>query len=187
MIETRTISLQMPMPTLMSEEKSAASTTASNSSSRQRPGSACEECRRRKLRCDRQPQCGNCVEAGVVCTTTTVRPARGPKKGHLKALKGRIGNRLLNIYSSQRKANQCFLATLERCIMEQQGGISLPVSDGSLSPENTQPCSPDAENGFDKAFERRTSVASIFSSVQVPCSIPELVKADLYVASSQWF
>jgi hypothetical protein len=88
MIETRTISLQIPMPALMSEEKNA--TTASNTS-RQRPGSACEECRRRKLRCDRQPQCGNCVEAGVVCTTTTVRPARGPKKGHLKALKGRIG------------------------------------------------------------------------------------------------
>lgn len=88
MIETRTISLQMPMPALMSEEKTATNTSTT---SRQRPGSACEECRRRKLRCDRQPQCGNCVEAGVVCTTTTVRPARGPKKGHLKALKGRIG------------------------------------------------------------------------------------------------
>jgi hypothetical protein len=88
MIETRNISLQMPMPALMSEEKTATNTSTT---SRQRPGSACEECRRRKLRCDRQPQCGNCVEAGVVCTTTTVRPARGPKKGHLKALKGRIG------------------------------------------------------------------------------------------------
>lgn len=88
MIETRTISQQMPMPALMSEEKNASTTSTT---SRQRPGSACEECRRRKLRCDRQPQCGNCVEAGVVCTTTTVRPARGPKKGHLKALKGRIG------------------------------------------------------------------------------------------------
>lgn len=76
------------MPALMSEEKTATNTSTT---SRQRPGSACEECRRRKLRCDRQPQCGNCVEAGVVCTTTTVRPARGPKKGHLKALKGRIG------------------------------------------------------------------------------------------------
>ncbi|OKL58352.1 hypothetical protein UA08_06013 [Talaromyces atroroseus] len=151
------------MPTLMSDEKTVAaatSTTTTTNSSRQRPGSACEECRRRKLRCDRQPQCGNCVEAGVVCTTTTVRPARGPKKGHLKALKGRI-------------------ATLERCIMEQQGGISLPVSDGSLSPENPQPCSPDAENGLDKTFERRTSVASISPSVQVPYTISELVKADL--------
>ncbi|EED13248.1 conserved hypothetical protein [Talaromyces stipitatus ATCC 10500] len=144
------------MPALMSEEKSAATTSTT---SRQRPGSACEECRRRKLRCDRQPQCGNCIDAGVVCTTTTVRPARGPKKGHLKALKGRI-------------------ATLERCIMEQQGGIALPLSDESLSPDNTQPCSPDGEN-IDKSLERRTSLASISSSIQVPYVIPELVKADL--------
>ena len=52
--------------------------------------------------------------------------------------------------------------------MEQQGGISLPLSDGSLSPENTQPCSPDREN-VDKLL------------VHIPYAIPELVKADLYV------
>lgn len=66
--------------------------------------------------------------------------------------------------------------------MEQQGGIPLPLSDGSLSPENTQPCSPDGEN-MDKSLERRTSIASITSSVQVPYVIPDLVKADLYVIS----
>lgn len=67
--------------------------------------------------------------------------------------------------------------------MEQQGGISLPLSDGSLSPENTQPCSPDGEN-VDKSLERRTSLASITSTIQVPYAIPELVKADLYVPDS---
>lgn len=67
--------------------------------------------------------------------------------------------------------------------MEQQGSISLPLSDESLSPENTQPCSPDGEN-VDKSLERRTSLASISSSVHIPYAIPELVKADLYVFSS---
>lgn len=59
---------------------------------RQKPGAACEECRRRKLRCDRrQPQCGSCQATGVPCHTTTVRAARGPKPGYLKDLKARIG------------------------------------------------------------------------------------------------
>ncbi|KAK4868315.1 hypothetical protein LT330_007037 [Penicillium expansum] len=57
---------------------------------RQRPGPACDECRRRKLRCDgQQPQCGVCQETETVCEVTP-RGARGPKKGHLKALKSRI-------------------------------------------------------------------------------------------------
>ena len=84
---------------------------------RQLPGPACEECRKRKLRCkecaqrkpiasligtdadtkpqptgDRQrPQCGTCADAGIVCEINNNRLARGPKKGDLKALRSRIG------------------------------------------------------------------------------------------------
>ncbi|KAL5000326.1 hypothetical protein BDV10DRAFT_200099 [Aspergillus recurvatus] len=59
--------------------------------SRQQPGSACDDCRKRKLRCDReQPQCGNCAEAGIPCSIRTTRPPRGPKKGHLRALRQQI-------------------------------------------------------------------------------------------------
>lgn len=57
---------------------------------RQLVGAACDECRRRKLRCDgKQPQCGICQDTEVVCETTQ-RSVRGPKRGHLKALKNRI-------------------------------------------------------------------------------------------------
>lgn len=57
---------------------------------RQRPSPACDECRRRKLRCDgQQPQCGVCQETDTVCEVTP-RGTRGPKKGHLKALKSRV-------------------------------------------------------------------------------------------------
>ncbi|KAI0840337.1 fungal-specific transcription factor domain-containing protein [Hypoxylon sp. FL0890] len=59
---------------------------------RQNPGAACEECRRRKVRCDRQqPSCGLCLSSGVQCQVTTPRPPRGPKRGYLKALQARIG------------------------------------------------------------------------------------------------
>ncbi|RMZ66366.1 citrinin biosynthesis transcriptional activator [Pyrenophora seminiperda CCB06] len=58
---------------------------------RQQAGLACDECRRRKLRCDRgQPSCGVCQDSGVTCVTTTTRQPRGPKRGHIRALQSRI-------------------------------------------------------------------------------------------------
>ncbi|KAI0890750.1 uncharacterized protein GGS22DRAFT_194647 [Annulohypoxylon maeteangense] len=61
-------------------------------SCRQLPGLSCEECRRRKARCDRvRPHCGTCVEIGIECIVNDKRPRRGPKKGQLKALRYRVG------------------------------------------------------------------------------------------------
>ncbi|KAI3338235.1 fungal-specific transcription factor domain-containing protein [Ustulina deusta] len=50
--------------------------------SRQLPGHACEECRRKKLRCDRQrPQCGACASSGRVCKVSNKR-VRGVSNRH---------------------------------------------------------------------------------------------------------
>ncbi|KAI6086316.1 fungal-specific transcription factor domain protein [Hypoxylon rubiginosum] len=58
---------------------------------RQQPGYACEECRKKKLRCDRQrPQCGACANAQVKCEVNDRRVPRGPKKGSIGALRSRI-------------------------------------------------------------------------------------------------
>ncbi|KAI2602599.1 fungal-specific transcription factor domain protein [Hypoxylon sp. NC1633] len=58
---------------------------------RQQPGYACEECRKKKLRCDRQrPQCGACANAQVTCEVNDRRVPRGPKKGSIGALRSRI-------------------------------------------------------------------------------------------------
>ncbi|KAL3496345.1 fungal-specific transcription factor domain-containing protein [Aspergillus germanicus] len=55
-----------------------------------RSTTACDECRRRKVRCDgEQPRCGVCLETGVDCEITQ-RATRGPKKGHLRDLKNRL-------------------------------------------------------------------------------------------------
>ncbi|KAJ5372768.1 hypothetical protein N7517_004774 [Penicillium concentricum] len=84
------------------------------SGSRQQPGLACEECRKKKLRCDRRrPQCDQCEDSGTACLVNQVRSPRGPKKGHLKALRNRI-------------------ATLESIINRDQGSLGLKeVLDGS--------------------------------------------------------
>ncbi|KAI1152788.1 hypothetical protein F4825DRAFT_475670 [Nemania diffusa] len=64
---------------------------ASPLSSRQQPGPACDECRRKKVRCDRQrPKCGLCHASGVECRIAALRPTRGPKTGYLKSLRDRI-------------------------------------------------------------------------------------------------
>ncbi|KAJ5180887.1 hypothetical protein N7492_004097 [Penicillium capsulatum] len=58
--------------------------------SRVRARAACDECRRRKLRCDgRQPRCGVCEESDTICETTE-RGSRGPKKGYIQDLKDRV-------------------------------------------------------------------------------------------------
>ncbi|KAI0405425.1 hypothetical protein F4802DRAFT_563107 [Xylaria palmicola] len=58
---------------------------------RQLPGAACSECRRRKLRCDREkPRCRACQAADINCIVPTTRPSRGPKRGYLKTLQERI-------------------------------------------------------------------------------------------------
>ncbi|KAL2820130.1 fungal-specific transcription factor domain-containing protein [Aspergillus granulosus] len=65
--------------------------TSTKRPARQQPGLACEECRRRKARCDRaQPQCGACMMTGRVCIVNHNRHRRGPKKGQLKALYSRL-------------------------------------------------------------------------------------------------
>ncbi|KAI1393302.1 uncharacterized protein F4822DRAFT_423771 [Hypoxylon trugodes] len=74
---------------------------------RQNPGAACEECRRRKVRCDRQqPACGLCSSSGVQCQVTTPRPPRGPKRGYLKALQARIATLEGTLLQQQQQQQQ---------------------------------------------------------------------------------
>ncbi|KAK4188598.1 fungal-specific transcription factor domain-containing protein [Podospora australis] len=59
------------------------STTGSRRISRQQPGFACEgkECRKRKLRCDRQrPACVNCIGTEIACKYIDKRAPRKPKE-----------------------------------------------------------------------------------------------------------
>ncbi|KAF5139450.1 Sorbicillinoid biosynthetic cluster transcription factor sor4 [Metarhizium anisopliae] len=66
-------------------------TATSSGDARQQPGLSCEECRRRKARCDRvRPRCGICAESGRTCVVVDKRSQRGPRKGQLKDLRSRL-------------------------------------------------------------------------------------------------
>ncbi|KAJ6024717.1 hypothetical protein N7540_005514 [Penicillium herquei] len=60
---------------------------------RQQPGYACEECRRRKARCDRaRPRCGFCMEIGAACVILDKKQQISPKKGQLNAMRSQIAS-----------------------------------------------------------------------------------------------
>ena len=91
--ETSRQTLQSPGATVMDPSAGPdenISSPARPPGRQQRAAAACDECRRRKLRCDgQQPQCRVCRESGHACETT-LRGTRGPKKGYIKALKSRV-------------------------------------------------------------------------------------------------
>lgn len=59
---------------------------------RQQPGFACEECRRRKARCDRvRPKCGFCTENELQCVFVDKRQQRGPIKGQITSMQSQLG------------------------------------------------------------------------------------------------
>ncbi|KAI6754804.1 hypothetical protein HG530_012556 [Fusarium avenaceum] len=79
--------------------------------SRQKSGLACEECRRRKSKCDRdRPVCGGCLESGTECAFVDDRPKRGPKKGQLRALRARTAATL-----EQQLGSQAEIETTDVC------------------------------------------------------------------------
>ena len=41
----------------------------------------CDQCRRRKVRCNAEAPCDRCIQSGLRCTRDIVRKRRGPKKG----------------------------------------------------------------------------------------------------------
>ncbi|KAK8075459.1 fungal-specific transcription factor domain protein [Apiospora hydei] len=94
----------------------------SHTETRQLPGPACEECRRRRSRCDRvRPKCGLCTEIGRNCVIMNKRSQRGPKKGQLEELRSRVGN-----------PRQVIQPTLELKLVSQQGLDSVLPSTESI-------------------------------------------------------
>ncbi|KIM94093.1 hypothetical protein OIDMADRAFT_136671 [Oidiodendron maius Zn] len=144
---------------------------------RQQPGSACEECRKRKLRCDRErPKCGTCINAGHKCEFNTERLPRGPKRGSLKALRSRIG--MLHL-------PYC----LEERLLEQQ------MSDGRLNgdkymdlateiqAENLEyerdPSQPSSNNSVLENVELHSSQGSRIPANSRGAFMNDLIRADL--------
>ncbi|KAI9255585.1 fungal-specific transcription factor domain-containing protein [Phascolomyces articulosus] len=60
-------------------------------SKRQRVSKACDQCRRKKVKCDGTlPQCSNCRTVGLECKYNETNKKRGPPKGYIEAIEGRL-------------------------------------------------------------------------------------------------
>ncbi|KAF7592436.1 hypothetical protein BBP40_000284 [Aspergillus hancockii] len=114
---------------------------------RQHKGLACEECRSRKLRCDMgEPQCGTCYNLNVPCITNTVRRPRGPRKGHVKILRSRIGGGYSSLLTSlerqlyenskaQAGSNLDNVASIQQAV-EADTLVKIDTREGSMEQDN---------------------------------------------------
>lgn len=164
--------------------------------SRQKPGAACEECRRRKLRCDRQqPQCGTCVEDGVECTFSQSHSSRGPKRGHLKLLQTRIGAVPLCLSlgsSSENPANPSTAALERRLTPQQSSEVCIDLGDEKIEAGRISTEDQTYQAGVIDGAEIEASppdstqgTKAVDSSVSLPdACISDLMQAELYVLSS---
>ncbi|ORZ25304.1 fungal-specific transcription factor domain-domain-containing protein [Absidia repens] len=58
---------------------------------RQRVSRACEQCRRKKVKClGSPPTCNNCLTLGLRCQYLESTKKRGPPKGYIEAIEGRL-------------------------------------------------------------------------------------------------
>ncbi|KAG1151176.1 hypothetical protein G6F37_004737 [Rhizopus arrhizus] len=58
---------------------------------RQRVSKACEQCRKKKVKCDGASLlCTNCASLGIQCTYKESTRKRGPPKGYIEAIEGRL-------------------------------------------------------------------------------------------------
>ncbi|KAM0147079.1 hypothetical protein ACHAPG_010804 [Botrytis cinerea] len=137
----------------------------------ERASKACEECRRRKLRCDgREPQCGVCRDAGATCEFNAGRALRGPKKGYFKELKDRIVT-LERQLSLQQQTIKGY--GLPNSILDHQEG---PAFSGVVSPKSTSESEQQRAGSTLEDFSVSTSVPDrlegpAFSGVVSPCSL----------------
>ncbi|KAL0929998.1 Nitrogen assimilation transcription factor nirA 4 [Colletotrichum truncatum] len=106
-------------------------------SPRQRPGGACEECRRKRIRCDRGiPQCTACATSGGNCVVRDSFSPRGPKKGYLKTLQKRIEDLQSQLEKQQGASTIIAAPEMQATSPSQDGGST--GNDGGSSVDNNE-------------------------------------------------
>ncbi|KAK9719858.1 hypothetical protein K7432_004516 [Basidiobolus ranarum] len=89
-----------------------------DSQKRQRVSKACDNCRRKKVRCDGlQPTCSNCTTLNIYCTYLETSKKRGPPKGYIEAIENklhRMEHLLSDLVESDPRAAESVLAELQK-------------------------------------------------------------------------
>ncbi|KAI9834075.1 MAG: hypothetical protein M1819_003360 [Sarea resinae] len=96
---------------------------------------ACDECRRKKIRCDATSesgleQCSSCKRVGTRCQFSRVPMKRGPSKGYIKELADRLNTLENSIQPSQHPDMQYGMVNDEGTSSRVSDGYSPPLSTG---------------------------------------------------------
>ncbi|KAH8196236.1 hypothetical protein TruAng_009593 [Truncatella angustata] len=121
---------------------------------RQQPGYACEECRKKKLRCDRKrPQCSACANSGISCRVFEKRASRNSStktvQDTVETLRNRVGMSSLPDLMLTDVLTSIHVALLERQLAESQSTTPNDSHDFDFN-EITDPLTEDTsseENG----------------------------------------
>ncbi|KAI8145110.1 fungal-specific transcription factor domain-containing protein [Fennellomyces sp. T-0311] len=79
-----------PEPTKKTKKGAAATNTASNQNRRSKSMRACDECRKRKVKCDGVQPCSKCRKSEIPCVFAKLPPKRGPPKQYIELLEARL-------------------------------------------------------------------------------------------------
>ncbi|KAG0330454.1 hypothetical protein BGZ99_003025 [Dissophora globulifera] len=87
----------------------------SNQQKRSKITKACDNCRRRRVKCDGVPDgCGGCKAAKTQCVYTTSNTKRGPPKGYVEVIEDRLGKIENMLTSIVKKKNTASTSTIDK-------------------------------------------------------------------------
>ncbi|KAF2758056.1 hypothetical protein EJ05DRAFT_500573 [Pseudovirgaria hyperparasitica] len=156
-------------------------------SKRRRIARACDQCRRKKIKCDgKQPSCTHCQNYKTECVFTQVEKKRQPPKGakYIEGLENRLGRmesllRLSGLLSEE-DDGRTDLGTLEKRLVEKAKSSTTTKQSSEKSPKVTSPggedesltdARPSSSEGMQetsKTASKPPSVASPKSTVTSP-------------------
>lgn len=133
-------------------EVAAAALRDQDRKKRNKVSRACDECRRRKIRCDATPEapdeaCTTCRKTGALCQFNRPPLKRGPNKGYITQLTDRVSS------LEHQLAPNTVMASTPYPQSDRQDFLSSPVSEGSRKRKHSN-------EGFILGTDRTVNVAA---------------------------
>ncbi|KAG0199962.1 hypothetical protein BGX28_006869 [Mortierella sp. GBA30] len=120
-----------------------------NNQKRSKITKACDNCRRRRVKCDGVPDgCGGCKAAKTQCVYTTSNTKRGPPKGYVEVIEDRLGKIENMLAGIVKKKKAPAPTSSDKAVASSSSGPSAPAAQS------------DNEDGRDEEEDDRASTYS---------------------------